>query len=317
MSKSMAASRRKSFIKRYFMDSCFSFQTNLNRSHLHELTSSPPSYVTATGNGTPSKRVTFKDSPLAEHKQRGSKSPMYVEAGRRKILYGVDSKCQQQRSPREADDASDQGSHSTDSGRGPSEEDPEVLARSASTSSSHNHSTSFNDSHESCDVSPKRRNNGYVDMTQVQRTSGYFPTSSMVLAHAQPLKTRPPSGRTRPKTAVIHPHYAPIHPQQQENLKQFPDLHVPNFSEKQTNCDKPSVTSRRCEKHNVVDHFPELCQRNVSLPGWSGVTSSRRDDVDARSDGESTTSGSYFVDNNVFSCEDLQSGPEISRDVFV
>ena len=220
----------------------------------------------------------------------------------------------QQRS-READDASDQGSHSTDSGRGPSEEDHEALARSASTSSSHNHSTSFNDSAESCDVTNKRTNAAYVDLTQMQ--GGYFPNSSMVLAHAQPLRARPPSGRSRPKTAVIHPQYAPTHPTQQNTVTQFPDLNVPQFSAIQTHNDKHAHTPQRCEKHNVVNHFPELCHRNVSLPGWSGVTSSRRDDADARSDGESTTSGSYFVDNNVFSCEDLQLGPEISRDVFV
>ena len=101
-------------------------------------------------------------------------------------------------------------------------------------------------------------------------------------------------------------------------MKHFPDLNVPKYNNS-FNCEKDQdVTSHgRCEKHNVLNHFPELCKRDISLPGWAGVTSSRRDDVDARSDGESTTSGSYFVDNNVFACDDVHAGPEVSSDVFV
>ena len=289
-----------------------------------------------------------------------------------------------------------------DSGRGPSEEDPDAL-RSSSTSS-HNHSASFNDSHDSAETSQQNNSSNYIDMSQVRKhmrtgnnnsssSSKYKPSTGpstrQVLMNPNGTNTSAPvvpprAGRLavhqqqhqrHPRTAIIHPQYSrkpATSAAAAAAAASFPDLNVPTASNepqdlkpkqltsnaasnKLYDCDARNVAPAatrslpqphpqqyhhhqqqhpqqqqqhanndvsRCTKHNVVDHFPELCQRQQQQQQQPAVTSLWSDrpasdviDADSRSEGGSTTSGSYMVDNCAMDHLDL--GVEVSRDIFV
>ena len=236
-----------------------------------------------------------------------------------------------------------------DSGRGPSEEDPEALR----SSSGHNHSASFNDSRESAESNRSHRNGNYLDMNRARKhqksnSTTYSPSIASFSTNQRlarlnsdaSYQSEAPSIPPRGAKPPVHPRTAIIYPQHSNNRQKqshFPDINVPNVQSNINNMtssskqpishyhthsapvahaqrDASHAHSNRCVKHNVVDHFPELCERQkADTPPWG--SGREYPETDGHSDGGSTTSGSYMVDN---SQDHLDLGaPEISRDVFV